>query len=296
MDKLDWDDLRIFLAVARNGRMIAAGRSAGLNHATIARRISRLEASVGGKLFDRSPRGVTLTSSGLLLQGYAERAERELEAANAALGEKGRLASGDVRLATPEAFGTHLVAPAVPRFHQTYPDIRLELVPESRIVSLANREADVAVMLDRPPRGRLVARRLIDYRLGLYASRDYLARHTPICVPADLAGHRVVAFIDQMLDIPELRYTGEVSGNVRTIFRSSSVVAQENAVLAGLGLGMLHCFWAETQDGLVRVLSGEIEVRRSYWLVMHAERQQLPRVRAIVDFLDDLILINRNRF
>jgi DNA-binding transcriptional LysR family regulator len=296
MQRLNWDDLRLFLAVARHGRLIVAARALGINHTTVARRISQLEDAAGVRLIDRSPRGIAPTDAGHALVAYAERIEAEIFAANAALGGADAKVSGTVRVATPEAFGTYVVAPNVARLYAAHPDLRLELIPESQAVHLANRDIDVAVMLNRPPRGPAVARRLIGYRVGLYASRAYLDAAGPITEVAQLSDHPFAWYIDEMIDIPELRFLREVSEAARPTFRSTSIAAQQAAVVGGMGLGVLHRFAADRDDRLVRVLENEVEVRRSFWLAFHTDNQQLPRVRAVVDFLDGLIALNRERF
>ena len=204
--------------------------------------------------------------------------------------------TGTVRLATPEAFGTFLVAANAIQLHARHPDLELELVPESRAVSLSAREADLAVVLNRPPRGRLVARKLIDYRLGLYGSARYLSSQPPIVDLPAARAHPFVWYIDEMIDIPELRYFDQIVAGSATAFRSSSIAAQHEAVANGLGLGILHAFAADADPRLVRVLPRSVEVTRSYWLVVHKEQQRLPRVRALIDFLTDLVSRNSKRF
>ncbi|MEC4590975.1 MULTISPECIES: LysR family transcriptional regulator [Nitrospirillum] len=291
----DWDDVHLFLAVARSGRLVAAGKAVGVDHTTIARRLGALEAALDVRLFDRSPRGVTLTEAGRLLLPHAERMESEMEAAVARLGPRGAAPSGVVRIATPEAFGMAIVAPHVAEFHRRYPDLRLDLAPEPRQVSLANHEADIAIVLNRPPKGRVFARRLVDFRLCLYSSADYLAEHGPVASRAELRRHPFVWYMDEKIDDPELLYLNEVIPDARPVFRSTSISAQQGAVAAGLGLGLLHAFAAEADARLVRVLP-EVEVKRSYWLVFHVDHQHQPRVRAVVEFLDELIERYRPQF
>jgi DNA-binding transcriptional LysR family regulator len=293
---LIWDDLRLFLAIARAGRMTVAARAVGLDQTTMARRLNALEASVGSTLTERSPRGIRLTDAGAALVAFAERMEAEVSAAAQMLGGRDAAVSGTVRLATPEAFGTYLIAPNVPALSARHPALQLELSPQSRMVSLINREADLAITLNRPPKGRVVARRLVDYRVGLYASKAYLAEHGPIDGLEQAADHPFAWYIDDMLELPELRYLREISVDARPVFRSSSIAAQQAAVAAGLGLGMLHVFAAEADGRLVRILPEKVEIVRSYWLVMHADQQKLPRIRAVVDFLDELVAENRGEF
>jgi len=288
MQILNWNDLRFFLAVARGGGLMAAARRLEVDQTTVARRLSALEAAIGARLIDRSPRGVTLTGQGLALVEYAERMEAETIAAAERLGVEGQPLSGVVRLATPEAFGAWLVAPAARAFHEQYPGLQLELVPESRSVNLSRREADIAISLSRPTQGRLVARRLADYSLGLYAARTYLDQHGPLLSLADLPGQPLVWYIDDLIDVPELRYLDQVADGAPTMFRSNSIAAQQAAVASGLGFGVLHKFAASQDPRLVRVLADAFDLKRSYWLCAHADQARIPRVRAVMDFLVDL--------
>lgn len=296
MHKQNWDDLRLFLAVSRQGSFIGAGRALGIDHTTIGRRITQLEEAVGGRLLDRSPRGVALTEAGQALVAHTERVEAEIFSANATLGGTDGRVSGVVRLATPEAFGTYLTAANAYRLHERHPDLRLELTPESQQVRLANRDTDVAILLNRPPRGPIVARRLVEYRVGLYASRRYVERHGPITHIDQLSRHPFAWYIEEMIDIPELRFLREVSEDARPVFRSTSIAAQHEAVANGLGLGVLHAFAAQHDDRLVRVLKEEVEVHRAYWLAIHKDQQRLPRIRAVVEFIDEIITANRSSF
>jgi len=296
MQEPDWDDLRIFLAVVRGGSMIAAARFTGLDHSTITRRITKLEERIGQILLHRSPAGVTPTEAGSLLAQHAERIADEIAAARTLLDAQEEQVSGIVRLATPEAFGQFLVAPAVEQLYRRYPNLQLELMPETRTFSLSRREADMAVALTQPPRGQLIARRLVDYRLGLYASRDYLARTAPLADISALRGHPLVWYIDEMIDLPELRFLDQIAGGSASVFRSSSIAAQQAAVAGGLGYGVLHAFTADSDPRLTRVLTDSVEVKRSYWLIFPRQAQRVPRIRAVADFLTGLIQQNRGHF
>ena len=292
---LDWDDLRIFLAVARSGSFVASGRRLGLNHTTLARRLTALERSYGTRLLDRSPRGVQPTKAGLDLIEHAERIEEEVLAAGRRVeGQDGDI-SGVVRLATPEAFGTYFIAPRVHRLHARHPQVELELAPESRAVNLSKREADIAVSLHRPDHGRLQAARLVDYRIGLFASEDLLARTGPIETLAELRSQPFISYIEEMIDLPELRNLDQ-SLSRRCVFRSSSVTAQMEAVISGLGFGLLHCFAVNPRMRLVRVLPEVVEVVRSYWMIVHTDLARVPRIRAVADFVAQQARSQADRF
>jgi DNA-binding transcriptional LysR family regulator len=296
MHIMNWDDLRIFLAVARDGGLVGAARRLGVDHTTVARRLTALETAMGARLVHRSPRGAKLTDAGVGLMEHAERIEAETLSASARLGASDHQLSGTVRLATPEAFGAWLVAPNVKMLHAAHPNIQLELVPEARAVNLSKREADIAVGLTRPAHGRLYAQKLGAYRLGLYASRAYLDTAPPITDLDGVRNHPLVWYIDELLDIPELRYLDQITTSARTVFRSSSIAAQQAAVASGLGLGVLHVFAAEQDPRLVRLLPEAVSIERDYWLVQHEDQRHLPRVRAVATFLQDLVRQERARF
>lgn len=293
---LSSEDLRLFLAVMREGNMLAAARRVGVDHSTVARRITQLEHTLGARLFDRSPRGVTPTASAYALAGPAERVESELLAAMGSVAGADSAIEGTVRLSTPEAFASHFIAPHVAALRTLHPALTLELATESRVASLSRREADMAVMLKPPPKGRLVTRKLVDYRLGLYASREYLARHPMPATREDLTRHAFVSYIEELAGFPEMIALDQILSDATIAFRSSSSAAQHAAVVAGTGLGVLHLFVASEDERLVRVLPGEVEVWRSYWLVMPADMQRLPRIRAVVDFIDGITAPMRDRF
>lgn len=292
---LNSDELRLFLAVMREGNMLAAARRVGVDHSTVARRLTNMEATLGARLFDRSPRGVTPTAAAFALVAHAERIESELLAAMSSVAGRDREVEGTVRLATPEACATYLVAPHVAALRARHPRLTLELASESKASSLSKREADIAVMLKPPPKGRLVTRKLVDYRLGLYASKSYLDQHGKPSGRADLSRHGFVSYIEELAGFPEMIALDQILPGASIAFRSSSSAAQHAAVVAGMGLGVLHVFAAGEDDRLVRVLPAQVEVWRSYWLVMHADLQRLPRVRATVEFMDEVMRTMRDR-
>jgi len=291
--KLNWDDLRLFLSVARAGRLNQAGRHLGMDQTTVARRLKALEHGLGARVIERTPRGAQLTQAGKALLARAERVEAEVIAAAADLDDPDTAIRGTVRLSTPEAFGTHVIAPNVAQLNARHPMLRLELVPESRLVHLANRDADLAVTLTLPSAGPVFVRRLVDYRLGLYASHDYVAgRGRPETV-ADLRHHAMVGYIDDLIDLPELR-VGHSMESQQVVFRSTSSTAQHNAIVSGVGLGWLHSYVADHDARLVRILDG-IEEQRSYWLGVHRDQRDLPAVRAVIDFIDDIVVTRFGR-
>lgn len=291
---LESSDLLLFLAIIREGNMVSAGRRLGIDHSTVARRLSGLEQSLGAKLFTRTPRGSEPTSAAFALQPHAERIESELNAASASVAKGAHVVNGTVRLATTEMFGTHLVTPHLGMLQNRHPDLLLELATGSRTNSLVKREADLAVMLTMPPRGKLIARKLADYRLALYASREYLSQHAAPQCRDDLQSHNFVSYIEDLVGFPELITLDQILPGANVVFRSSSATAQQAAVAGGMGLGILHMFAAANDRRLVRLLPDEIEVWRSFWLVMPADLRRQPRVRATVRFLEECVSTMRD--
>lgn len=285
MERFDWDDLRFFLAVARSGRLTAAARRLGADHATVSRRITSLEESLKAKLFERRPQGYALTGHGEQLLAKAESMETEALAIQSEIGGADMALSGTVRIGAPDGFGASFLAPRLSSLAKAYPGLELQLIAMPRLLSLSKREADVAITLAPPKEGKVVARKLCDYRLGLYASRDYLDSMPPIAAPEDLFAHRIVGYIDDLIFTPELDYLDEVAKGLRAQIQSSSVLAQMNAVAAGAGIGVIHHFMVPSEPRLVPVLPETVSITRSFWLLVHADLKEVARVRAIVDFI-----------
>jgi DNA-binding transcriptional LysR family regulator len=291
MSQINWDDLRFFLAVARSGRLSGGAQRLQYDQSTVARRVERLEEALQAKLMLRSPIGVTLTPGGVKLLEYAERIEGEVLEAASMLDDEFASLSGSVRIATPEAFGSHLVAPNLGLLRQSHPNLQLELIP-STLVSVSKREADLLVTVRRPNRGRTTARKLADYDLGLYASRAYLQRRGE---PDSLSALRSHDFIWQINDLAQSEtyrmLRGVVSG-ASVVFSSNSTLIQYGAVASGRGVGLLHRFLARRNDDLVPLLP-DINIRRTYWVVFSSDQQKSTKIRAVLAFLDKVIEKNR---
>ncbi len=281
---MDWNDGRLLLAVARSGTMLDAARTLGLNQATLSRRLTALETSIGTSLLVRRTTGCTLTEAGRTLADAMERVENEFLQTQAALTEGGESPSGTVRIGAPDGFGHAFIAPRLDAFASACPDLQIQLVPVSQTFSLSKREADIAVTLGRPQSGRLIARKLTDYTLGLYASPDYLARFGVPGGRDDLLDHRLVGFVDDLVFSPMLAYAQEFHPNWRSTIEVSSTMGQFEAVRGGAGIAVLHDFMAAGRDDLVRLLP-HLSTRRDYWLIHHQSLRGLARIRAASNFL-----------
>jgi len=292
---MNWDDIRIFLAIARTGQILAAARRLGLNHATVARRLTALEASLGTRLFDRSTSGCVLTDSGSRFFDRAERMEAEAVAAEADLGGDTPGIAGTVRIGAPDGFGVAYLAPRLGQLIEKHPALTVQLVPMPRSFSLSRREADIAVTIDRPETGRLVAGKLVDYALGLYASKSYLEKRDAPQSPGDLSAHDLISYVDDILYSPSLNYGTEITRDWSARFEIASALGQTEAVRAGAGVGILHDFIARGDPLLIPVLP-EIKIRRTYWMVTHESSRPLRQVAAVQDFLRDQVARDRAIF
>ncbi len=292
---MNWDDLRIFLAVARSGQMLAAARRLGLNHATVARRLASLEEALAAKLVDRRTTGCVLTPAGERFLETAERVESEMLAARAGIGGEDVAISGTVRLGAPDGFGVAYLAPRLGKLTARHPDLILQLVPVPRAVSLSRREADIAITVERPEHGRLVARKLVDYELALYASRQYLEEAGTPQTSAELKDHALVGYVEDLVYSASLAYAGEIDRTFQPRFEIASALGQTEAVRAGAGIGILHSFIARTNPDLVQVLP-ERTIRRAYWMVIHESLRDLRRVRTVADFIIESMEADRAAF
>lgn len=292
---VNWDDGRLFLCVARAGKLLAAARTAGVSQATLSRRMTALERRLEAKLLVRRTTGCELTAEGEALREALERIEGEFVVAQSRLQGRGGRLSGTIRIGAPDGFGVSFLAPRLAAFSARHPDLRVQLVPLPRAFSLSQREADIAVMVGRPEQGRLVARRLADYSLSLYAARSYLADRPPPLSPDDLAGHRLIGYVEDLVYAPSLNYTGEFWRHWHSTIEVASVAGQLEAARSGAGLAILHDYLATAHPELVVVLP-KVRIERAYWTVFHDSMRDNPRVRAMADFLAEAVSVAKTPF
>lgn len=285
---LDWDNLRVFLEAARAERLSEAAKRLRLDHSTVSRRVRKFEQELGTQLFDRTNQGYALTPAGHRLLEHVERLESTVYAAQEEVVGRNQQLSGQVRLGATEAFGCFFLAPHLAHFCARHPHMTVDLLTYPRFVNLSKREADLAITIERPQRGDYVVTKLSDYRLQLFATADYLATHEPIRRVPDLAVHRLMSYVDDLVFSTELRYMEDVAPGIPMTFRSTNVVAQYTAALRGQALAVLPCFLANLMDDLVQVLQGEVEVIRTFWLVAPIERQEVARVKALWRYLREV--------
>ena len=283
---MNWDDVRIFLAVARSGQILGAARRLGLNHATVSRRLAALESELKAKLVNRTTTGTELTTDGERFMETAERMESEMIAVRAALARSDDDVTGVVRIGAPDGFGVAWLASHLGGITERHPGLSVQLVPIPRSFSLSRREADIAITVERPAEGRLVAGKLVDYTLGLYASRAYAETHGLPERAADLTSHRLVGYVEDLVINPSLDYAGEFHPGWRASFCVSSALGQTEAVRSGAGIGILHTFIARQHGDLV-ALPGFSPIRRAYWIVYHESLRPAQRIQTVVRYIQD---------
>lgn len=292
---MNWDDVRMFLAVARTGQILAASKRLGLNHATLSRRVSALEETLKTRLLVRRPNGCELTAEGEIFLTAAERMETEMLAAQSQIGRIDTAIAGTVRIGAPDGFGVSFLAPRLGRLTARYPELKLQLVPVPRSFSLSQREADIAITIERPEQGRLVSSKLTDYTLGLYASSAYLEKHgTPQTID-DLRAHRRIGYVEDLIFTPSLNFSAEIMRSWDAAFEISSATGQTEAVRSSAGIGILHNYIARHAPELQRILP-DTTIRRAYWTTYHESARDLVRVRTVVAFLQELVTAEHQMF
>jgi DNA-binding transcriptional LysR family regulator len=290
MQTLDWNDLRYFLAVHRAGTLARAATELGINATTVGRRLTSLEEQLRAKLFDRTPEGYRLTPAGQDLVPRAEAMEAQALAVSREVASSDSRLAGLVRVTLTEMLATRFVAPHVPRFHRQTPDVTLELHCTNEVVSLARREADIALRLARPREENVVTKRLSDIPLALYAAHGYVDEHgVPKDAEHDLDGHAVLLFADTRHFRFENEWIVPRAIGARVTMRSDSVSAIYAATTAGLGIALLPCLVADHDRGLVRIRTETGPVPRVIWQTVHRDLRTTARVRAVMTFLEGIL-------
>ncbi len=281
---LDWGALRDFLAVAEHGSLSAAARRLGVSQPTLTRRMAALQEALRAELFRRGARGLELTETGEAVLGPARQMASEARAIELAASGRDRELAGTVRITATEGLAVEWLTPAMAAFRERHPRIDLEILVRNTALDVLRREADVAIRLGRPQQAELIARRVADLALGLYASRGYLAGADALRSSDDLALHRGVGFDAGDLYTGVGRWLEKSLGQARVVYRANTLAAQRAAIRAGFGIGGQSCFIADRDPELVRVLP-ELEVRVEIWLVTHPGLRRSARIRAVFDFL-----------
>lgn len=292
---MDWNDLRFFLAVARDGQMLSAAQKLGVSQAKLNRHLSALESALDTILFNRSTAGCELTPQGVSLMEHALNIEAEaLQVSSTLKGHESNV-SGTVRIGAPDGFGVAFLAPRLRLLNEQFPELTIQLVPVPRVFSLSQREADIAITVDRPEKGRLRVRKLTDYSLSLFASPDYLKKHGKPETLDDLKNHRLVGYVDDLIFTPALDYAAQFSRDWHSNIEVSSALGQFEVVRSGGGIGILHDFMVHDHAQFERILPAH-SLSRSYWTVWHESMNNSRRIREVAKFLQTIAEKDKSLF
>jgi len=285
---LDWSDFKVFLGVARAGTLSGAARLLQVNQSTVSRRLVALEAEAGARLFDRTPSGYVLSAAGEAVRSRVEELESQALAVERALRGQDASPTGQVRLAASDSFAAWFLVPRLPALYRRHPGISVELVTGNQPVNLARREADISLRLTKPKEPNLIARRLAQASWAVYGSSAYLARHGKPSPKGRLRGQLVIGFDPELRGTVGARWLSSQGDQGKAVLTCNSLVSQAAAVVAGLGLSPLPCVFGDAEPGLERALSRAIG-HHELWLVVHPDVRTTARVRAVLDFLTELI-------
>ena len=280
-----WDELRTFLEVVRDGSLSGASRRLGVAQPTVGRHIDALEATLGVALFARSPRGLAPTDAALALAPHVEAMSMAAAALSRAAAGEASPDQGVVRVTASEIIGCEVLPAMFATFKAKAPRVAVELAITNRNEDLSRRDADIAVRMVRPTQSALVARRIGETRIGLFAHRDYLASFGTPTSMAELATHRLIGY-DR--DERSFRAIGAFAAALTKEsfgFRCDSDPAQLAALRAGVGIGGAQENLARRHPELIRLLAREVSIALEVWLVMHEDVKTTPRVRALFDHL-----------
>jgi len=279
-----WDDMKVFLAVAREASLSGAGRILKMDPATVGRRVARFESALDSQLFVKSPQGYALSAAGDRLLVHAEEAEQAMRAAKETLSGPSETLAGQIRIGAPDGSANYLLPQVCAQISLDNPDLDIQIVSLPRIINLGRREADMAITVSSPTATHLRVEKICDYRLHLVASRHFLREFPPFKTVEDLKGHRVVGYIPDMIFDRELDYLTDI-GLERVALASNSVSVQLRMVMQGTGVCVAHDFTLPFHRPLRKILTDEISLTRSFYLVRHHGDQRSERLNRFADAL-----------
>jgi DNA-binding transcriptional LysR family regulator len=280
----DWEDMRHFVVLAREGTLSAAARLLGVDHATVARRVAALERDTGLKLIDRRARSYLLTADGKRIAATALPMEEAAFAVGRAVQAAKPGLRGEVSISSPPSLANALIAPQLFRLRDRHPGIRIKLIGEKRTASLNRREADVALRLSRPHEPGLIVRKIGGFGFGLYGASSYL-KETPRHAFA------FIAYDDSMDDAPQQKWLLTLAAGSEIVLRTNDLENQAAAARTGVGLAVLPHFLGDPDPLLKRYDVTPAPPSREVWLLVHRDLRQTPLVRAVMEFLTDCIKV-----
>ncbi|MBI1260470.1 MAG: LysR family transcriptional regulator [Rhizobiales bacterium] len=285
-DMFDWNDIRFFLSVARQGTTLAASRELKVSQSTVARRIVAMEAALGLELFDKRQSGYVLSEKGDDIRAEMEAAEACLLGIEARASSLGRDVSGIVRVTTNDLFASGFLIGAIKAFQQAYPGIKLDIVTSDRLLDLAAGEADIAIRAGRrPTEPNLVGRQLAVDTWSLYCGAGYAARHGVPRNIEELAQHRIIGADPGAFAGPHLTWVEKHVRPDQVVLRQNSIPGLYAMIRNDLGISFMSDFFVAGDPQFVCCFTPDIAPYDEIWLVTHERLRHVPRVRAVLDFL-----------
>lgn len=285
---LDWNDLKYVLETAQQGGISGAARVLGVNHATVARRISAAEKALGARLFERLPSGYMPTEAGLDAVRTAQEMARMQADLDRQIGARDTQLSGGLRVTAPELLCERILSPMFADFIDLHPEIDLRLVATNDPVNMAQREADVAIRFSQTPPESLVGRRVLSPKGCVYISHAALARDQGGAAPLDW-----IRFAHWPGPPPEVK---AVRPNLRVRMTVDDMTSAIGAVRAGIGATRMGCFLGDPDPTMLRLPGMPLFDYLPVWVLTHADLKQVPRIRAFTDFVTARLLAQRDLF
>ena len=294
---MDWDKLRIFHAVADAGSLTHAGDKLHLSQSAVSRQIRALEESFNATLFHRHARGLILTEQGELLFDATKSMNKRLEAASARIKDSEEEVFGELRVTTTTGFGTLWLAPRLPKLYEKYPDLKIDLMLEERVLDLPMREADIAIRMKEPSQADLIRKKLMTVRMRLYATQKYMEQNGTMTVMEDISKHRLIC---QSLSSAQVAAGSSLvqhllTYDVPSLFTVNNYFGVLQGVLNNLGIGVLPDYVTEDFPDLVRVMPEVESAEVPVFLAYPEELRQSKRISAFRDFVQDEIIAHRRK-
>jgi len=281
---LAWDDLRIFLAIARAGSLAGAARELGVNHSTVFRRLNTFEEDLGVRLFERLASGYALTVAGEEMRASAERVEHEIERLDRRVTGRDLSLSGTLNVTTTDTVAECLLMPHLAKFHAAYPGIQVTLILDNQHINLSKRQADIAVRPTRQPPDTLVGRRIADLAFAPYAAKGYRKKN-----PGDLSDLDWLATDDTLAHLASSKWLKAELPEARIALAANSLLGVLLAARAGMGTALLPCFMGDPDKALVRVAEPVPAAASALWVLTHEDLRHTARVRAFMDFMAEAL-------
>jgi DNA-binding transcriptional LysR family regulator len=294
---MDWDKLRIFHAVADAGSLTHAGDKLNLSQSAVSRQIRALEDSLNATLFHRHARGLILTEQGELLFDATSAMTRRLDTASARIRDSEEEVFGELRVTTTTGFGTLWLAPRLPKLYEKYPDLKVDLMLEERVLDLPMREADVAIRMKEPSQADLIRKKLMMIRMCLYATPDYLAQNKPPKTIEEISDHRLICQNTESDQVGAGRSLVQhlMTYDIRSLLTVNNYFGVLQGVLQNLGIGVLPDYLTQDFPDLVRVLPDLTSADVPVFLAYPEELRHSQRVSAFKDFVQDEIITYRKQ-